>query len=105
MAMLHLKTPLCEALRMEVPVINAGMAEAAGVELAAAVSNAGGLGVLGATMDSPEEPREKLPSYRSARFCHHLRACDYRRARDEAARTIPCGPHPGCTIIALSIFK
>ncbi len=65
MTMLRLKTPLCEILGIEVPVINAGMAEAASVDLTVAVSNAGGLGVLGATMDSPEELREKIRAVRS----------------------------------------
>jgi NAD(P)H-dependent flavin oxidoreductase YrpB (nitropropane dioxygenase family) len=41
-------TPLCRALGVEVPIWNAGMGGGlAGPELAAAVSNAGGLGVLG----------------------------------------------------------
>ncbi len=60
----RLKTPLCEILGIEVPIITAGMAEASGVELAAAVSNAGGLGVMGCTMDSPEELREKIRALR-----------------------------------------
>jgi nitronate monooxygenase len=41
-------TPLCDALGIEVPIWNAGMGGGlAGPELAAAVCNAGGLGVLG----------------------------------------------------------
>lgn len=59
-----LKTPLCEILGIEVPIITAGMAQAAGVDLAAAVSNAGGLGVMGCTMDSPDELREKIRAVR-----------------------------------------
>ena len=42
-----LRTPLCEKLNIDVPIILAGMGRAAGPELTAAVSNAGGLGVLG----------------------------------------------------------
>lgn len=60
----RLKTPLCDILGIEVPIITAGMAQAAGVELAAAVSNAGGLGVMGCTMDSPDELREKIRAVR-----------------------------------------
>jgi nitronate monooxygenase len=43
-----LKTPLCSTFGIDVPILNAGMGGGvAGAELAAAVSNAGGLGVLG----------------------------------------------------------
>lgn len=43
-----LKTPLCAQLGIELPIFNAGMGGGvAGPELAAAVSNAGGIGVLG----------------------------------------------------------
>ncbi len=45
-----LKTLLCDILDIEYPIILAGMGEASGPELAAAVSNAGGLGVLGAAL-------------------------------------------------------
>ena len=55
-----LRTPLCERLNIEVPIILAGMGRAAGPELTAAVSNAGGLGVLGCTGQTPEEIREYI---------------------------------------------
>jgi nitronate monooxygenase len=42
-----LTTPLCRRLGIEAPVLCAGISAGAGPELAAAVSNAGGLGVLG----------------------------------------------------------
>ena len=42
-----LKTDLCRALGIEHPVFCAGIGAAAGAELVAAVSNAGGCGVLG----------------------------------------------------------
>ena len=45
----RLRTPLCKKLGIEVPVFCAGMGGAVGPELTAAVSNAGGLGVLGGT--------------------------------------------------------
>ena len=42
-----LSTPLCEALGIQLPIFNVGFGAAAPAELAAAVSNAGGLGVIG----------------------------------------------------------
>jgi nitronate monooxygenase len=41
--------PLCEMLNIRYPIIQAGMAGQTTPELVAAVSNAGGLGILGAT--------------------------------------------------------
>jgi enoyl-[acyl-carrier protein] reductase II len=49
------KTRLCELLGIEYPIIQAGMAWAAGAELAAAVSNAGGLGMITATAGATAE--------------------------------------------------
>ncbi|MDA8233736.1 MAG: enoyl-[acyl-carrier-protein] reductase FabK [Clostridia bacterium] len=43
-----LKTPLCNLLGIEYPIIQGGMAWVATAELAAAVSEAGGLGLIGA---------------------------------------------------------
>ncbi len=45
--MSRLHTPLCDLLGIRYPILNAGIGHAAGPELAAAVSNAGGFGVLG----------------------------------------------------------
>ena len=42
-----LGTPLCDLLGVRYPILNAGIGPAAGPELAAAVTNAGGFGVLG----------------------------------------------------------
>lgn len=42
-----LRSPLCDLLGIPYPILNAGIGPAAGPELAAAVSNAGGFGVLG----------------------------------------------------------
>lgn len=55
-----LYTPLCERLNIDVPIILAGMGTASGPDLSAAVSNAGGLGVLGCTGQAPEEMRENI---------------------------------------------
>lgn len=45
---MQFRTPLCDLFDIEYPVLLAGMGGGSGPELAAAVSNAGGLGVLGA---------------------------------------------------------
>jgi NAD(P)H-dependent flavin oxidoreductase YrpB (nitropropane dioxygenase family) len=55
---MRLKSPICELLGIDVPIVLAGMGGASGPELAAAVSNAGGLGVLGAAACGPDELRE-----------------------------------------------
>jgi nitronate monooxygenase len=49
-----LTTPLCDVLGIEVPIFNVGFASGAPPELAAAVSNAGGCGVVGLSGMSPE---------------------------------------------------
>jgi NAD(P)H-dependent flavin oxidoreductase YrpB (nitropropane dioxygenase family) len=54
---LALHTRICDLLGIEVPILLAGMGQAATPALAAAVSNAGGLGVLGATGCSPARLR------------------------------------------------
>ncbi len=67
-----LRTPLCDLLGIEYPVISAGMgpvgggsAPAAVAELAAAVSNAGGLGVIGGAGFTPEKLREEINKVRT----------------------------------------
>lgn len=50
-----LRTPICDLLDIDYPIFLAGMGGAAGPTLAAAVSNAGGLGVIGASRATPEE--------------------------------------------------
>jgi NAD(P)H-dependent flavin oxidoreductase YrpB (nitropropane dioxygenase family) len=51
------KTKLTELLKIQVPLMSAGMAGIAGPELVAAVSNAGGIGTIGAIGLSPVELR------------------------------------------------
>jgi len=53
----NLDTPVCELLGIDYPIVLAGMGGASTPELAAAVSNAGGLGVLGAATCQPETLR------------------------------------------------
>ncbi|MCH8086631.1 MAG: nitronate monooxygenase [Chloroflexi bacterium] len=56
----RLWTPLCDLLGIKYPVLQAGMVPGGSPELTAAVSNAGGLGVLGASGWEPEAIREKI---------------------------------------------
>lgn len=55
-----LTTPLTRALAIDHPIIQAGMASDCGAALAAAVSNAGGLGTVGSLGRSPEELEQEL---------------------------------------------
>jgi len=50
-----LRTSLCDQLDIEYPILLAGMGGAANAELAAAVSEAGGLGIIGAINLTPDE--------------------------------------------------
>jgi len=50
-----LENPLCKLLGIRYPIIQAGMAGQTTPELVAAVSNAGGLGILGATRMTPDK--------------------------------------------------
>ena len=54
------RTALCDLLEIEHPILNAGIGPGAGPELAGAVSNAGGFGVVGASGQPPERVRELL---------------------------------------------
>jgi enoyl-[acyl-carrier protein] reductase II len=56
----ELKTELCDLLGIKYPIIQGGMAWIATAELAAAVSNAGGLGVIGAGSMPPELLRAEI---------------------------------------------
>lgn len=53
-----LNSRICEMLKIEYPIVLAGMGGASVPALAAAVSNAGGLGVLGAAACAPERLRD-----------------------------------------------
>lgn len=53
-----LHTALCDLLGIRYPILLAGMGGASTPELAAAVSNAGGLGILGAAAVGPDELHE-----------------------------------------------
>lgn len=60
-----IRTRLCELLGIEHPILQGGMAWAAGAELAAAVSNAGGLGIVGAGNLPAEAVRAELRRVRA----------------------------------------
>lgn len=55
-----LTTPLCRELGIEYPIFNVGFGLSARPEIAAAVSNAGGFGVLGLSAVPPEYIREYM---------------------------------------------
>ncbi len=55
-----LRTPVCELLGIEYPVVQAGMGPFTAAELVAAVSNAGGLGSLGAATRPVDELEREL---------------------------------------------
>ena len=60
-----LRSPICDSLKIDVPIVLAGMGGASTPALAAAVSNAGGLGVLGAAAVGPKALREMIEETRS----------------------------------------
>ncbi len=59
------KNPVCEMLGIEYPIFQGGMAWIADAELAAAVSNAGGLGIIAAMNSNGEQLREQIIKARS----------------------------------------
>jgi len=62
---LALRTPLCHVLRIEWPVLSVGFGAGARAELASAVSNAGGFGVLGASGMPPDALRAEVERTRT----------------------------------------
>jgi len=62
---MSLRTPLCDLLGIEYPILQAGMAGAAGPELVAAVSNARGLGILPGLNIPPDKLREQIRKLRT----------------------------------------
>lgn len=65
--MLSLKTKFCQVFDIELPIVQAGMAGGpAMAKLAAAVSEAGGLGTLGAAYLAPEALRKEIAEVKAA---------------------------------------
>lgn len=60
-----LHTQICDIFEIEKPIVLAGMGGASGPALAAAVSNAGGLGVLGAAACGPKQLRAWIQETRA----------------------------------------
>jgi NAD(P)H-dependent flavin oxidoreductase YrpB (nitropropane dioxygenase family) len=58
--MSKLRTSICTLLGIEVPILQAGMSTYTSPELVAAVSNAGGLGIIGALGRTPDEVRGEI---------------------------------------------
>lgn len=59
-----IKTPICELLGIEYPILQGGMAWIADAKLAAAVSNAGGLGLISAMNADGEHLRAEIKEVR-----------------------------------------
>lgn len=55
-----LKTAICDLFDIEYPIIQGGMAHVATAELVSAVSNAGGLGIIGTGNADPDWVREQI---------------------------------------------
>jgi nitronate monooxygenase len=63
--MTSLRTPICDLLGVEYPIVQSGMGSAAGPELAAEVSRAGGLGVIAGLGTTADELRRRIRHVRS----------------------------------------
>jgi enoyl-[acyl-carrier protein] reductase II len=59
-----IRTPLCDLLKIDYPILLAGMGGVSYAELCAAVSNAGGFGTLGMAGRSPEEIKTEIAKTR-----------------------------------------
>jgi enoyl-[acyl-carrier protein] reductase II len=55
-----LQTEICDLFGIKYPIVQGGMAHVATAELAAAVSNAGGLGIVGGGAPEPDWMREQI---------------------------------------------
>lgn len=62
--MSRLHTPVCDLLGLDVPIFQAGMSKYTTPELVAAVSNAGGLGIIGGLGRTPDELRSEIRKVR-----------------------------------------
>ncbi len=61
-----LKTPVCDKLGIELPIVLGGMAGATTVDMVVAVSEAGGLGILGVTGLTGDQTREQIAAIKAA---------------------------------------
>jgi NAD(P)H-dependent flavin oxidoreductase YrpB (nitropropane dioxygenase family) len=101
---MSLKTPLCDLLGIKVPIVLAGMGGASTPALAAAVSNAGGLGILGAAACQPDELRRWIAETRKLTDkpfgVDTLLPASVRRSKPEGAK----GPSPMDQLPKLQAF-
>ncbi|KAJ2966074.1 hypothetical protein NUW58_g10755 [Xylaria curta] len=67
-----IRTPITDLFGIKHPILLAGMNVAAGPKLAAAVTNAGGLGVIGGMSYTPDMLREQINEMKS--FLHDKNA-------------------------------
>ena len=67
-----MRTQLCQDMGIEHPVFSVGFGVAAGPELVAAVSNAGGFGVLGASGMHPDEIKRRIARTRELTTGHSV---------------------------------
>lgn len=63
--MTSLRTPICDLLGIEYPIVQSGMGSAAGAELAAEVSRAGGLGIVAGLGTTADQLRQRIRRVRS----------------------------------------
>ena len=77
-----LRTPLCDLLGCDVPILLAGMGGVSRWELVAAVANAGGYGMLGMVRESPALITEEVTALKAA------------TARPFAVNVIPAATEP-----------
>ncbi len=62
---MNLRTPFCDRLGIDLPIVSSGMGSVAGANLVAEVSNAGGLGVLAGLGLPPDALRKGIEAVRS----------------------------------------
>ena len=77
-----LRTPICDLLGCDVPILSAGMGGVARSDLVAAVSAAGGFGILGMVREAPEFIAQEIAAVRA------------RTARSFAVNLIPAATDP-----------
>ncbi len=64
-----IKSRICDILGIKYPVFQGGMAWASNYQLASAVSNAGGLGIIGAGQMPPDLLVQEIRKYRQTVRC------------------------------------
>ncbi|RMF38242.1 MAG: nitronate monooxygenase [Alphaproteobacteria bacterium] len=87
----RLRTPLCDLLGCEVPILQAGMGGVARAELAAAVAEAGGFGMLGMVREPPEQIAREIEAVRA------------RTDRSFAVNLIPAATDPALLAAELDV--